>query len=41
MVTIIVGVACFVAGALVGMERIKGWIVYIKEKIGGKTDNAT
>ena len=41
MVTIIVGVAGFIAGALVGMERIKGWIKYVKEKISGTTDNAT
>jgi uncharacterized membrane protein (DUF4010 family) len=41
MVTIIVGVACFIAGALVGMDKIKQMIAYVKEKIGGKTDNAT
>lgn len=41
MLTIIVGVFAFVAGALVGLERIKKWAVYVKEKIGGKIPGST
>ncbi len=37
LTTIIVGVVAFIAGALVGMERIRGWISYLKEKLFGTT----
>jgi len=35
MVTIIVGILCFIAGALVGIERFRKIIAWIKEKISG------
>jgi hypothetical protein len=37
MLTIIVGVVCFIAGAFIGLERFKKWITYVKEKISGKS----
>jgi hypothetical protein len=41
MITIIVGVVCFIAGALIGIERFRTFIKYVKEKISGKTTETT
>lgn len=41
MVTIVVGVICFIAGALVGIDRFKKLIAYVKEKLFGKTTETT
>jgi uncharacterized protein YneF (UPF0154 family) len=38
MLTIIVGVACFIAGALIGIERFRTFIKYVKEKLFGKPE---
>jgi len=41
MLTIIVGVVAFIAGALIGIERFRGFITWVKEKISGKTTDTT
>jgi hypothetical protein len=37
MITIFIGVLCFIVGALIGIERFRKFIAYLKEKISGKS----
>jgi len=37
MLTIVVGILCFIAGAFVGIDRFRKLIDWVKEKISGKS----
>jgi len=37
MLTIVVGIVCFIIGVFVGIERFRKLIDWVKEKISGKS----
>ena len=37
MLTIVVGILCFIAGAFVGIDRFRKLLDWVKEKISGKS----